>query len=95
VGAASSVGSNTCSDTTTVEKKMQPIPNTGNVRQALSDSTRKALAIGIIGAGAAGLINAHVLLQDGYSDVTLVSRDKSVGGTWARARVYPGLHINK
>ena len=68
-----------------------------NTGKALSDSTTysKASAIGIIGAGAAGLINAHVLLQDGFSDVTLVSRDKSVGGTWARARVYPGLHINK
>jgi len=51
--------------------------------------------IGIIGAGVAGLINAHVLLQDGFTDVTLVSRDKSVGGTWARHRVYPGLYINK
>lgn len=75
---------------------MQPILPTGRLCQALSDSTTtKASAIGIIGAGAAGLINAHVLLQDGFSDVTLVSRDKSVGGTWARARVYPGLHINK
>ena len=52
-------------------------------------------SVGIIGAGVAGLINAYVLLQDGFSDVTLISRDKSVGGTWARARIYPGLHINK
>ncbi|KIM34709.1 hypothetical protein M413DRAFT_20887 [Hebeloma cylindrosporum] len=50
--------------------------------------------IGIIGAGIAGLINAHVLLQDGFTDVTLISRDSSVGGTWARHRVYPGLFIN-
>jgi hypothetical protein len=27
--------------------------------------------------------------------VTLISRDKSVGGTWARDRIYPGLYINK
>ena len=52
-------------------------------------------SVGIIGAGVAGLISAHVLLQDGFKGVTLISRDKSVGGTWARARVYPGLHINK
>ena len=51
--------------------------------------------VGIIGAGAAGLINAHVLLQDGFTDVTLISRDKSVGGTWMRDCVYPGLFINK
>ena len=48
-----------------------------------------------IGAGVSGLITAHVLLQDGFSDVTLISRDKSIGGTWARARVYPGLRIDK
>ena len=51
--------------------------------------------IGIIGAGSAGLINAHILLQDGFTDVTLISRDKSVGGTWMRDRVYQGLYINK
>ena len=51
--------------------------------------------IGIIGAGVAGLINAHILLQDGFTDVTLISRDNSIGGTWARHRVYPGLFINK
>jgi dimethylaniline monooxygenase (N-oxide forming) len=51
--------------------------------------------IGIIGAGVSGLISAQVLLKDGFTNVTLISRDKSVGGTWARERVYPGLFINK
>ena len=51
--------------------------------------------VGIIGAGTAGLICAHVLLQDGFTDVTLISRDKSVGGTWMRDRVYQGLYLNK
>ncbi|KAF9444652.1 FAD/NAD(P)-binding domain-containing protein [Macrolepiota fuliginosa MF-IS2] len=50
--------------------------------------------IGIIGAGPAGLINAHVLLQDGFTNIQLITRDASVGGVWARERVYPGLHIN-
>ncbi|KAJ2933423.1 hypothetical protein H1R20_g3675, partial [Candolleomyces eurysporus] len=50
--------------------------------------------VGIIGTGVAGLINAHVLLQDGFSDITLLTRDRSVGGTWARERIYPGLHTN-
>ncbi|KAF8962754.1 hypothetical protein BDZ97DRAFT_2020666 [Flammula alnicola] len=40
-------------------------------------------SVGLIGAGVAGLINAHVLLQDGFTDITLISRDKTVGGTWA------------
>jgi len=52
-------------------------------------------SVGVIGAGPAGLIHAHILLQDGFKDVTLISRDTSVGGTWARGRVYPGLYINK
>lgn len=51
--------------------------------------------VGIIGAGAAGLINAHVLLQDGFTNVQVITRDPTVGGVWSRERVYPGLHINK
>lgn len=51
-------------------------------------------SIGIIGAGAAGLINAHVLLQDGFTDIHVITRDATVGGVWARERVYPGLRIN-
>ncbi|KAF8801867.1 FAD/NAD(P)-binding domain-containing protein [Phlegmacium glaucopus] len=51
-------------------------------------------SVGIIGAGVSGLICAHVLLQDRFTDVTLISRDKSVGGTWMRDRVYHGLYIN-
>ncbi|KAF9499126.1 FAD/NAD(P)-binding domain-containing protein [Pleurotus eryngii] len=52
-------------------------------------------AIGIIGAGAAGLITAYTLLQDGFKDVQLLTRDKTPGGIWAEERVYPGLTINK
>ncbi|KXN85055.1 putative flavin-containing monooxygenase 1 [Leucoagaricus sp. SymC.cos] len=48
----------------------------------------------IIGSGAAGLINAHVLLQDNFANIRVITRDKTVGGVWARERVYPGLHIN-
>ncbi|KAG5354248.1 hypothetical protein C0989_003761 [Termitomyces sp. Mn162] len=50
-------------------------------------------SIGILGAGAAGLITAHVLLQDGFK-VQLITRDSSPGGVWARERIYPGLSIN-
>jgi cation diffusion facilitator CzcD-associated flavoprotein CzcO len=49
----------------------------------------------IIGAGPAGLINAHVLLQDGFTSIKVLTRDASVGGVWARNRIYPGLQINK
>jgi len=49
----------------------------------------------IVGAGVSGLMTAYTLLEDGFQNVTLVTRDKSVGGTWARERVYPGLRINK
>ncbi|KAI0319689.1 hypothetical protein OF83DRAFT_1054520 [Amylostereum chailletii] len=50
--------------------------------------------IGIIGAGVAGLITAHTFLRDGFSNVEIVTRDASVGGTWARGRVYPGVVLN-
>jgi dimethylaniline monooxygenase (N-oxide forming) len=36
-------------------------------------------SIGIIGAGSAGLVTAHVLLRDGF-DVTVLTRDRSPGG---------------
>ncbi|GJJ09057.1 hypothetical protein Clacol_003279 [Clathrus columnatus] len=50
--------------------------------------------IGIIGAGPAGLITAHTLVQDGYRHVQILTRDATPGGVWARERVYPGLVIN-
>ncbi|KAN0138715.1 hypothetical protein V8E53_003703 [Lactarius tabidus] len=50
--------------------------------------------IAVIGSGIAGLITAHILLQDGFVNVELLTRDKSVGGVWSKERVYPGLHIN-
>ncbi|PPQ89970.1 hypothetical protein CVT25_009610 [Psilocybe cyanescens] len=61
-----------------------PIPTTQTLSQP----------VGILGAGVAGLINAYVLLQDGFTDITVITRDRSVGGVWSRDRVYPGLHIN-
>jgi phytoene dehydrogenase-like protein len=36
-------------------------------------------SVGIIGAGSAGLVTAHVLLRDGF-DVTILTRDRSPGG---------------
>jgi dimethylaniline monooxygenase (N-oxide forming) len=62
------------------------------------DNTRNKILsepIGVLGAGVAGLINAYVLLQDGFTNITVITRDRSVGGTWARERVYSGLRINK
>jgi cation diffusion facilitator CzcD-associated flavoprotein CzcO len=51
--------------------------------------------VGIIGSGIAGLITAHVLLQDGFKSVEVLTRDKSVGGVWSEERVYFGLRINR
>ena len=51
--------------------------------------------IRIVGSGAAGLITAHTLLQDGFKDVQIMSRDAGPGGVWAQERVYDGLFINK
>ncbi|KAI0650878.1 FAD/NAD-P-binding domain-containing protein [Trametes meyenii] len=50
--------------------------------------------IAIIGAGVAGLITAHTLLRDGFTDVQILTRDAQVGGVWARDRIYPGLYLN-
>ena len=52
-------------------------------------------SVGIIGAGAAGLITGYTLLHDGFQNVQLLTRDKSAGGVWAKERVYPGVSINK
>ncbi|KAI6132452.1 FAD/NAD(P)-binding domain-containing protein [Pisolithus croceorrhizus] len=57
------------------------------------DAVRRQ-SVGIIGAGAAGLVTAHTLLQDGFENVQLLTRDKSVGGVWERRRIYPGLSLN-
>lgn len=55
----------------------------------------KGEPICVVGAGPAGLITAHVLLQDGFKDVQVLCRDSTVGGVWARGRVYPDMHLNK
>lgn len=48
----------------------------------------------IIGSGAAGLITAHTLIQDGFSKVQITTRDRTPGGVWSEERVYPGLTLN-
>lgn len=55
----------------------------------------KQQSICILGAGPAGLITAHTFLQDGFEDLTVLTRDKTPGGVWAAERVYPGLTLNK
>ena len=60
-----------------------------------SPSIIRKQSVGIIGAGPAGLITAHVLLQDGFEDVQLLTRDKSAGGVWARQRLCPDIKLNK
>ena len=55
----------------------------------------RAGPVAVVGAGVAGLITAHVLIQDGFSDVQVLTRDTQVGGVWSSDRVYPGLHLNK
>ena len=52
-------------------------------------------SVGIIGSGISGLITAHTLLQDGFENVEVLTRDSSVGGVWSEERIYPGLRINR
>jgi len=49
----------------------------------------------VVGAGPTGLITAHVLIQDGFENVQVFTKDPTVGGVWARERVYPTMKINK
>ncbi|KAH8977440.1 hypothetical protein EDB86DRAFT_2837858 [Lactarius hatsudake] len=42
--------------------------------------------VAVIGSGLAGLITAHTLLQDGFANVEILTRDKSVGGVWSEER---------
>ncbi|KAI0371491.1 FAD/NAD(P)-binding domain-containing protein [Pilatotrama ljubarskyi] len=51
-------------------------------------------SVAVIGSGVAGLITAHTLLRDGFTDVRILSRDAQVGGVWAANRIYPGLYLN-
>jgi cation diffusion facilitator CzcD-associated flavoprotein CzcO len=55
----------------------------------------RTASVAIVGSGAAGLITAYTLLQDGFSHVQILTRDSTAGGVWATERVYPGLQINK
>ncbi|KAJ6585199.1 FAD/NAD(P)-binding domain-containing protein [Mycena capillaripes] len=59
----------------------------------MSQDPRTA-SVAIIGSGAAGLITAYTLLQDGFSQVQILTRDSTAGGVWAAERVYLGLQIN-
>ena len=49
----------------------------------------------IIGSGIAGLIHAYVLLCDGFKNVTIITKDSTVGGVWVKDKLYPGLKLSK
>lgn len=61
----------------------------------MSWDTTLSDSIGIIGAGPAGLISAHVLTQDSFTNIRVITRDATVRGVWARGRVDPDLRLNK
>ncbi|KZS89482.1 FAD/NAD(P)-binding domain-containing protein [Sistotremastrum niveocremeum HHB9708] len=52
------------------------------------------VAVAIVGAGASALITGKTLLNDGFDNLTLITRDSTPGGTWAGERVYPALRLN-
>ncbi|KAG6381877.1 FAD/NAD(P)-binding domain-containing protein [Boletus reticuloceps] len=60
----------------------------------MAEEAIRQQSVGIIGAGAAGLITGYTLLHDGFQKVQLLTRDTSVGGVWAKQRTYPGVSIN-
>ena len=50
-------------------------------KTAAGVQSRKACRVGVIGAGAAGLVAARELIREGH-DVTLFEQTESVGGVW-------------
>ncbi|KAJ7147149.1 FAD/NAD-P-binding domain-containing protein [Mycena crocata] len=54
----------------------------------------RTASVAVIGCGPAGIITAYTLLQDGFSQVQILTRDSTAGGVWATDRVYPNLQIN-
>ena len=53
-------------------------------------SERRNPAVVIIGAGMTGLLLAIKLRESGISDVTVLEKADSIGGTW-RENTYPGI----
>ncbi|TFK60203.1 FAD/NAD(P)-binding domain-containing protein [Pluteus cervinus] len=64
------------------------MPSATRVRAILSEP------VCIVGTGPAGLITAHTLIEDGFRNVQILTRDESVGGVWAKERLCPGLMSN-
>ncbi|CAF1347575.1 unnamed protein product, partial [Didymodactylos carnosus] len=48
-------------------------------------------SVGIIGAGAAGLVAAKILLDDNFI-VTSFDRQNDIGGIWSKQYAYYDLH---
>jgi len=46
-------------------------------------------------AGPAGLVTAHTLHRDGFENISVFTKDRTVGGTLALDRVYPTMRLNK
>ncbi|KAJ6471197.1 FAD/NAD-P-binding domain-containing protein [Mycena vulgaris] len=76
-------------------RRMESVPIIGNGQACLNMSANpRTASVAIIGSGPAGIITAYTLLQDGFSQVQILTRDSTAGGVWASERVYPGLQIN-
>jgi cation diffusion facilitator CzcD-associated flavoprotein CzcO len=54
----------------------------------------QAKSVAIVGAGAAGLVAAKVLLEDGFN-VTLFDRQRQLGGVWNEESAYADLHTQQ
>ncbi|KAF8917111.1 FAD/NAD-P-binding domain-containing protein [Mucidula mucida] len=59
---------------------------------AMNPNVHKSICI--IGSGAAGLITAYTLIQDGFTKVHILTQDSCPGGVWEYNKVYSGVFIN-
>ncbi|KAJ3269889.1 hypothetical protein HK104_005021, partial [Borealophlyctis nickersoniae] len=60
----------------------------------MSSSHTSTPLIAVIGAGPTGLIQTHVLLSSGFTDVTIIEKHDNLGGVWADGRRYGELVSN-
>lgn len=54
---------------------------------------KSKLRVCVVGAGMSGVLMTIRLMQAGYTNIVVIEKGRSVGGTW-RDNTYPGLHCD-
>lgn len=70
-----------------------PLYEIASELNSLNANAQKSVCV--VGSGAAALITAKTLIQDGFPSVHILTKDSSPGGVWEYNKVYSGVFINK